>query len=145
MTSGGFAKVVVSAFALVLAYQVVKTALPAPKSTVAWLTSYSTARAQSATTRKPLILLFSAGWCDSCRILKRTTLVDSRVEALLKEGVAVEINVDDPENRALVSEFQVRGIPAIHVVSGDGNPVSSIVGVVSPSEFIARLAPSIVQ
>ena len=145
VTSRGFAKIVLALFTALVGMQVVSRSRPEVKGNIPWRSSYVTARAESAKARIPMVLLFTASWCDNCRYLKSETLTDRRIETLLKDAVVVEINTDDPANAPLMAEYKVNAIPAMVVVSGQGHKAASIVGMASPEELINRLGPSLMH
>lgn len=63
------------------------------------------------------LLKFEANWCGPCQQLKPIV-----TEVLAGHGTDVElktINVDDPDNQALVQRHGVRAIPTLVLLEGD--------------------------
>jgi thioredoxin-like negative regulator of GroEL len=74
--------------------------------------------AESKRNGTPVLAFVTADWCPPCQTMKRTTLLDTRVEAYLKgKTIPVYVDVDvDPKSAGTLG---VTGIPATVVISGD--------------------------
>lgn len=62
------------------------------------------------------LLKFEADWCAPCQQIKPV------VESVLKDASDVDlrtINVDNPENLALVQQHGIRAIPTLVLMEGD--------------------------
>lgn len=92
---------------------------------------------------KPVLAFFTADWCGPCQVLKRTSLVDPRVEELIKKRMlAVYINGD--QQRELVALARVRGYPATMVLI-QGKEVARVEGVLRPDEYLNWLTNAVDQ
>lgn len=93
---------------------------------------------------KRAILCFSAQWCKPCQQLKSTTLVDPKVEKIVKEKqIRFEI-IDIDENPKYTSVWKVRSIPAMKFVIYDDKTfkskvLSSTLGYISAKSLIERI------
>jgi protein disulfide-isomerase len=85
-------------------------------------------------TGKPVLAFFTADWCGPCQVLKRTSLVDPRVEALIDERM-IAVYIDGDAERELVARARVRGYPATMVLI-QGKEVARVEGVLGPDEYL---------
>lgn len=98
-----------------------------------------TAQAQA----KPLIAIFSAQWCTSCRQLEATVFSDPKVLQQLKDWEVVHLDVTTFNHHAeqLLKKFEVVGPPAILFFDKEGKELQSkrIVGSISIKNFENQL------
>lgn len=86
---------------------------------------------------KAVVLDFSAEWCIPCRRMEKTTLVDSRVAALLKQVIFVRIDTDTyPE---MAQKLGVVGLPDIRFVAPDGRVLRQLRGFQDADSFVVAL------
>jgi protein disulfide-isomerase len=70
------------------------------------------------------LLIFSAAWCNPCRMMKAMVWNDPSVENKLKSFDSVNfLDIDDPKNRGLTATYRVQGVPMIYIVDEEGVPV----------------------
>lgn len=80
---------------------------------------------------KPLLVDFSASWCQPCQMLK-----PEFAKAADKVGGKVEFRtVDVDENRNLAAEFGVQGVPTLVLISPDGKEIGRRVGYMDAEEI----------
>ena len=95
-----------------------------PKSAMAgWNKDWDSAVAQSKTSGKPAVVLFTADWCPPCKTLKSETLSDSRVKAALAAGftpVVVDLTDRAGPNNRIAQEYGVQGIPTVILFDSAG-------------------------
>ncbi|MDA3799337.1 MAG: thioredoxin family protein [Kiritimatiellae bacterium] len=67
----------------------------------------------AAKENKPMLLYFTADWCKNCAQMKMSTFKDSEVIAELDKFVKVKFDatVDNDENRAVLNQYGVIGLP----------------------------------
>ena len=88
----------------------------------------------------PVVAVVTADWCGPCQELKRTTLSDDRVQAMLiANAQTVMIDGTDTEKaRATLEELGVRAFPST-IVLKDGQPVAMLEGYADTDKFLAWL------
>lgn len=114
-----------------------------PSNNVAWAGNFTLAQQQATDSGKPIILYFTGEWCVPCRIMKRQVWADEEVTALVNaQFVPVLLDVDDPENAALMERYNIAGPPVIIVTDGEGNALRWRAGGMSKADFLELLNPS---
>lgn len=88
-----------------------------------WRHSYAEAAAVAEAEGKPLLVDFTATWCNACHELEAEVFEQPQVRALLARRfvlVKVDFDADTPENKALLNRFEVSGLPSVAFVSPEG-------------------------
>lgn len=108
-----------------------------PSNSIAWANSFTAAQHQAAKSGKPIILYFTGQWCVPCRIMKRSVWADEQVTALVNEQfIPVAIDVDDPDNAAVMARYNVVGAPVTIVTDEQGNVLQWRDGGIGKSDFL---------
>lgn len=95
----------------------------------------------SVSTGRPMLIFATADWCGPCQSFKRTTLVDPKVEAFIRERlVPVYLNVDQEQD--LAATLNIKSIPA-SILIRDGQTIAKLEGAVGTDEFLAWMRSSI--
>ena len=114
-----------------------------PANHIAWADNYTSAQQQAADSGKPMILYFTGKWCVPCRIMKRQVWADKQVTALVNsQFIPVAIEVDSPDNAAVLTRYNVGGSPVTIVTDPQGNVLRWRAGGIGKSEFLELLRPS---
>ena len=88
----------------------------------------------------PVVAVVTADWCPPCQELKRTTLTNQRVRALLVNN-AQPVMIDGTDTAKASDTLQrlgVRVFPST-VVLRDGKPVAMLEGFANPDKYLAWL------
>lgn len=96
---------------------------------VAW-EPYTTARWEEAR-GKPVVLYFSAEWCEPCRVLEEQVFRDSRVVEALGPFVRLKVDLSDwqdREARAAAAAHRASALPTLVFFDADGREIGRIVG-----------------
>lgn len=101
---------------------ITETALP--ESTIPWREDYASALDESKASGKPVLVVFSASWCPPCKTMKRQVWPDAQVAAAVESGfVPIYVDVDLKQYGPVVKRYDIRGIPSILVLDGEGQVV----------------------
>ena len=95
------------------------------------------ARAQG----QPVMLDLYADWCAACHQLEQETFSHPQVQQQLAHYrlLRVDLSRIDAEQRALLAELQVTGLPAIQFFGQPSHPLARVDGFLGAEEFISRL------
>lgn len=89
----------------------------------------------------PALIYFTADWCVTCLVIKRSVLSDPAVQTRLKDLNLIKIDVsrNTPEQQELMRSLQVVGPPTMMFVSPSGkeHPRSRLVGDITSAALIA--------
>ena len=83
---------------------------------------------------KPVLVDFGAKWCGPCR--KLTPVLDE-IEEILSDRAKI-VKVDADENRDLLKQYSVSGLPSL-LVFKSGEPVERMTGLVPKSTIISNV------
>ncbi len=87
---------------------------------------YRQGYSESARQSKPMMLFFTASWCQYCRQMADEAFTHPQVVQLSEHFVCVLIDADaEPE---VCRQFQVTGYPTIQFLSPRGVPLERVVG-----------------
>jgi thiol:disulfide interchange protein DsbD len=126
----------------------VSTAALTTKSSDTWQTISSGAELQQAlaaakAAQQPLLLDWYADWCISCKVIEREVLSNAEVVSALAgyRLIRFDISASNPEQRALLSHYQLFGPPALlfFAANGDEHRDLRVVGEIDASDFAARV------
>lgn len=110
------------------------------KQTATSLPELQTMLAQAKADHKPVMLDFYADWCESCKVLNKTTLQDARVKTALRDFrvIIVDLSANNQDTNKLLHEFQVVAPPTFIFITAQGQVLESLrlVGDVSVNALI---------
>ncbi len=86
---------------------------------------------------RPVVIDFTASWCEPCLRMLRDTIPDTEVAALLEQCVFVKVDTD--EHPQLAKRFGVVGLPDIRFLSPNGNEVRRFLDFQGPADFAVAL------
>jgi len=95
------------------------------------------ALAQARSTRRPIVLDFSAEWCAPCKRMEQTTFADAKVKELLRRCILIRIDVDGQVE--LTQRLGVVGLPDLRLVTPDGRVFRNLRGYQFPDDFAGQL------
>ncbi len=111
-----------------------------PTNNIAWADNHTSAQQQAADSGKPIILYFTGEWCVPCRVMKRQVWADEDVKTSVNaQFIPVAIDVDDPDNAAVLARYNVGGAPVTIITDPQGNALRWRAGGIGKSEFLELL------
>lgn len=93
-----------------------------------WGDDHDGGAALANTSKKPMIVDFTADWCAACKELEHFTYTDPAVVECAAEFVPVMVDGTDktPEFERLRKKYKVRGLPAVYFVCPEGEVVNDL-------------------
>ena len=110
---------------------------PAASGGIQWH-SYQTGMELGKKENKKIFLHFWAEWCDSCKKMNKETFTDSAVIAYLNKNF-ISIKVNSDKERALVSEYNVRGLPDNWFIAEKNEVIGNQPGPIPPDMLLPLL------
>ena len=107
-------------------------------TSISWQTDLDDALDEAGESKKPVLLYFSASWCQPCQLLKSTTLRDPAVIDLL--GPYLKVQIDYDSDAYLVARYGITGVPAVLLLDSAGERVATSVGYRDSEQFQDWLA-----
>ena len=97
--------------------------------------------AAAAEQRKPVLIDFSADWCIPCREMENSTYIDPLVVREADRFVRMKANLtaQDKTNDALMSKFEIQGVPTTMLIDSAGKVRERKVGYVGPRDLLDAL------
>lgn len=104
---------------------------------IKWVHDYQDGIEQAKSTGKAAMLFFTADWCPPCVELKKHVFTDASVVAASKSLVNISIDVD--QQRQVMKDYRVRGIPAIFFLNSNGATIARFSGPRSTRNFVKHM------
>ena len=104
---------------------------------IEYVEGYESAVTRAGLERKPLLILFRAGWCRWCGEMTSQVLASREVVEHSRRFICVAVDAD--RDRAVCRAHGVRGFPTILLVSADGRELARRTGKVSPDALVGML------
>lgn len=110
-----------------------------PKGSPEFKNSSTSALSAAKKSGKPVILVFSAGWCPPCQAMKHDVYPSAEVKPLQDKFVWAYLDVDDASNEGVATKYGVNGIPHIEFLNAEGKELGKQVGGTSAEAFAKTL------
>lgn len=105
---------------------------------IAWSADIEASLQKAATSGQPVLLEFTAPWCVYCKRMEKTTFVDPNVVSYINQRF-VAVRVDADQNKELVGDLGIKGLPAMLVVSPELKIIERIPGFQTPEALLTKL------
>ena len=114
-----------------------------PFKTITTIDALNAELASAKQAGKPVVLDLAADWCDSCKVMERTTYLDARVVARLSSYTALRLDITDTSS-AHSAWMQAQGIfgpPVVQFYDAQGNEVKNhrVTGEANADEFLSQI------
>ena len=98
---------------------------------------YAAALDQATREQKPLLIFFTADWCEYCRQIRHDIFERPEFVEAAKRFVCVE--VDAGRHPHLGEEYRVRAYPTLVLANPSGKAIERIVGVTTPTIVLSHM------
>lgn len=86
---------------------------------------------------KPMLLFFTADWCQHCHAMAADALCQDSVVRLSREFTCVMVDADaEPK---VCQQYHVRGYPTIQFLSPRGVPLNRVTGKQPPAQLVMEM------
>lgn len=107
-----------------------------------WHKSLRVAHKLATESDKPLLILFSASWCQPCKKLERETLSNERVAAAIeREFIPVHLDIETDARVAKILEVEL--VPCTVVLSPEADLLQKSTGYTDPMGYLKILRASL--
>jgi thiol:disulfide interchange protein len=107
------------------------------RGTISFVDGYQRGCEVARRERKPMLLFFTASWCQYCHQMANEAFNQTQVTNLSQRFVCVLIDADaEPQ---VCQNFQVRGYPTVQFLSPDGAPLHRVVGKRPGAQFLVDM------
>ncbi|MFY4724611.1 protein-disulfide reductase DsbD [Campylobacter jejuni] len=91
---------------------------------------------------KPLMLDFTASWCENCKLLDELTFSDKRIIQKMQNYKLIKVDVSENNNEQIkiMKEFNVFGPPVL-IFFENGKEKLKITGFISANDLLKKLQP----
>jgi thiol:disulfide interchange protein DsbD len=108
---------------------------------IAWAPFSDDALVQATERGRPVLIDFQAAWCLPCREMERTTFRDPAVVRATRDFAALKADVtsQDEQTEALMTRWQVPGVPTYVLLGPDGRERRRFIGFVPADRMLEGL------
>ncbi len=105
---------------------------------IPWSTNIEDSLHRAASNWQPVLMEFTADWCVFCKKMEKNTFPNPQVTQRISSNF-VAVRVDADQNKDLVKDLGIKGLPAILIVSPDLKVIKRISGFQTPEALIKQL------
>jgi|SRR5579872_2707495 len=125
--------------ALAVSLAGVLNAEAAPGAEIAWYKSPQIAARESASRKKPLLVMISARWCGPCHKMLQQTFPQPALANRINSQF-IPLLVDADEQPGLIQKLNVEATPTVLVMDANQKVISRMTGFQSAAQLDSRLA-----
>ena len=93
---------------------------------IRWIMDYRQGMSIAGETGKPVMLFFAASWCASCKSVINTAFSDPQVVKATENLIPIYVDAD--QNRQLLANYNVRGVPTVLFLTRQGQFTQKLEG-----------------
>ncbi|MBI2826877.1 MAG: thioredoxin family protein [Planctomycetia bacterium] len=96
------------------------------RGAISFVEGYDRGLALAKNDRRPILVFFTASWCQYCHQMANEAFTQNQVVNLSRQFLCVLVDADaEPQ---VCRQLNVRGFPTIQFLSPDGGPLHRVVG-----------------
>lgn len=107
------------------------------RGNIDFIQGYSDGYQRAQEEGKPMLVFFTAQWCNFCHQMEAEAFTDSQVVQLARQFVCVLVDAD--QEPSVCQEFRVRGYPTIQFLSARGVPLNRMTGKRPAQHVVAQM------
>lgn len=104
-----------------------------------WILEDNKAQALALSQKKPMLVDFTADWCEACHEIDKTLFQNPEIQKRLENFVLLRIDVtmDSPDSEEKLKKYGVTSLPSLRFVGRDGTLLATprVHGIVTVDEF----------
>jgi len=105
---------------------------------ISWSTDIEQSLQDASDSGKPVLMQFTASWCVYCKRMEKNTFTNADVaERVGEDFVAVKVDAD--KHKDLIRDLEIKGLPAILIVSPDLQVIHRISGFQTAEALMTEL------
>jgi len=110
------------------------------KEIVPWREDFDAAKLEAQQAHRPMLLYFTASWCEPCQYMKGTTFASTAVKDSLANFVPVKLDIDRYKTLAL--QYGIETVPRFFVLDETGKITRDYDRAMTEDEFLAWIKKS---
>jgi thiol:disulfide interchange protein len=118
-------------------------AAPARTGPLNWQPLVPHSLQQARTTRRPILIEFTADWCINCKVLEKTAYADPQVVHAVRDHRMITLQADltrpDPWLAGLLASYDGAGLPFAVVLNGDEEVVQRFSGLFTAGALVRAI------
>jgi thiol-disulfide isomerase/thioredoxin len=105
---------------------------------ISFYTDYDQGLDQAFESGKPVMLVFSASWCGSCKQMIKNVFSHDGVAYASKQLVNIYVDVDKAK-RQLINDYKIKYVPSVFFLDYSGETIIQVADRRSPDDFIENI------
>jgi thiol-disulfide isomerase/thioredoxin len=107
-----------------------------------WSTK-TNALAETSGSKQPVLVFFTASWCQPCKLMTRLTLTNDTVQQMVSTMTHLAVDID--EHQDLAQKYGIDGVPTFVLLSDTGAEVRRTSGFQPAPDFLRWLTNGVTE